>query len=308
MENKQPLLSICIPTYNRARFLCTSIERFRQGIASDMDIELLISDNCSPDETPDVVNTAIAHGMKCTYIRNESNIGPDGNFLQCFQRAKGKYIWLCGDDDFLIPEKLRPLYDTLASGDYGLVELNIDKNKHSRVPEIIADAGEFLSEVHVWITFMSSNIFRKEVVETIDGEKYKASYLIQVPYFLTSATLGMPNLMYYPQVLECGADGANNGGYNLFQVFCENLLSIIHEKVGIGKLTEKQFKNIKKSIFCKWMISYYARFFIRHDYGNFKIDNAKEILHKWYGGEPYYYAAIAKQYIKNIVKQIIRRG
>lgn len=302
MQNKQPLLSICIPTYNRAKYLKTSLERFRKAITPEMDIELLISDNCSPDETSIVVEEAIDNGLMCTYIRNGKNLGADGNFLQCFHKSKGKYIWLCGDDDFLLPEKLKPLYDLLTSGEYGLIELNTNPSKFNLSPKVMTDVGDFLSEVHVWITFVSGNIFRKEVVPMIDGEKYKESFLIQTPYFLTSATLGLPNVMYYPQVLETGADSANNGGYNLFQVFCENLLSMIHDKVDEGKLTERQFKSIKKSIFCKWMISFYILFFIRHDYGTFKMENAKEILLKWYGGEPYYYIAIAKPWLKKVIK------
>lgn len=305
MKNKQPLLSICIPTYNRASFLHTSLCRLQQGITAEMNIEVLISDNCSPDETPDVVNVAMDNGLECTYIRNDSNIGPDGNFLQCFHKAKGKYIWLCGDDDYLIPENLKQLYDTLKSGEYGLVELCQNKSQYGLQPKVFSDSGDFLSQIHVYVTFMSSNIFRKDAVSIIDGEKYKGSNLIHVPYFLTSATMGLPNVMYYPQILETGADSNNNGGYNLFQVFCENLLTIIHEKVEDGKLTERQFKCIKKSIFCKWMISYYAQFFFRHDYGNFMMENAKAILHKWYGAEVYYYYTIAKQYIKYVIRKIV---
>lgn len=302
MENKQPLLSICIPTYKRAHCLQTSLERFKEAITPDMDIEFIVSDNCSPDETPEVVMTAIDNGLKCTYIRNENNLGADGNFLQCFNRANGKYIWLCGDDDYLIPEKLRPLYDELGTGDYGLVELSQDATKFCFQPKVFTDSGDFLSEIHVWITFVSGNIIRKEIVDKIDSSRYANTHLLQVPYFLTSAIIGYPNLMYYPQVLECGADDANNGGYNFFQVFCESLLTIYHEKVDEGKLTEKQFKAIKKSMFCKWMISFYVRFFINHDYGRFKMDNAKEVLHKWYGGELYYYTMITKKWAKHLIK------
>lgn len=307
MENKQPLLSICIPTYKRAKFLQISLDKFRQAIKTDMDIELIVSDNCSPDETPNVVQSEIEKGLRCTYIRNEKNIGPDANFLQCFHSANGKYIWLCGDDDYLIPDRLDALYDSLAAGDYGLVELNQDATKFNLSPMVFTDPGAFLSEVHVWITFMSCNIIRKEIVDSIDGDKYADTNLIQVPFFLNSATMGLPNLMYYPQVLDCGADSGNNGGYNLFEVFCENLLTMIHEIADDGKLVEKQFRSIKKSIFCRWMIGFYTRFFIEHDYGSFKMENAKAILNKWYGMEIYYYVLIVKQWIKHAFKIVLGR-
>lgn len=308
MDNKQPILSICIPTYNRAKFLQTSLDRLKENITADMDVEVLVSDNCSPDNTSKVVMSAIDNGLKCTYIRNEKNLGPDGNFMQCFQKAQGKYLWLCGDDDYLIPGQFKRLYDILASGDYGLVELNMRKPKFGLAPKVFTDTGEFLTEVSEYITFMSSNIMRKEIVDQVDGEKYKGTYLIQTPYYLTSATIGLPNLVYYPQVLEWGADDANSGGYNLFQVFCDNLLTIIHEIVESGKLSEKQFQSIKKAIYCNWLVGYYARFFINHDYGNFNMDNAKEYLHKWYGRESYYYYVTGKQWIKYFINKIIRRA
>lgn len=307
MANKQPLLSICIPTYNRSRFLKESLERFRLAITPDMDIEVLVSDNCSPDNTSFVVQEAINNGLKCTYVKNESNIGPDGNFLQCFRIATGKYVWLCGDDDYLIPDNFKQLYDCIVAGNYGLVALNMDKTKYNYSTKVFTDSGEFLSEIHIWITFMSGNIFRKEVVNRIKSEKYNNSYLIQVPYFLTSATLDLPNLIYYPQVLECGADSVNNGGYNPFQVFCDNLLTIITEKVYSGDITEKQFKSIKKSIYCKWMISLVIRFFVEHNLGNFNIDDAFNILKRWYGKSFYFYWFTLIVVVKSLISKYIKR-
>ena len=305
MENKQPLLSICIPTYKIAHCLQTSLERFKRAITPDMDIELIVSDNCSPDETPEVVRAAMDDGLKCSYIRNEKKLGADGNFLQCFNRANGKYIWLCGDDDYLIPEKFKPLYDMLDTGDYGLVELSQDETKFNLQPKVFSDSGDFLSEIHVWITFVSGNIIRKEVVDKIDSSRYTNTHLLQVPYFLTSATIGLPNLMYYPQVLECGADSGNNGGYNLFEVFCENLLTIIHEKVEEKKLSKRKFDKIRKSIYCNWMITYVLMFYVNQDKGKFKTKGTAEILMRWYKYQPYFYYYTAYRVLRRYIKLVI---
>lgn len=304
--NKQPVLSICIPIYNRAEYLKRQFEQFLQckELFGDR-VQLFISDNCSEDDLGSIAEDYLHKGLLLEYSRNTENIGPDANFIKCFNSAKGKYVWLLGSDDIPVDGFVPKLVEILENHDYDYIFLN-----HQVDDGTLSDynsASDVLEKVHVWITFMSANIFRTEYVKNVRGEDYMNTYLIQVPYFLEGVVADGTKAIYNCSWIQKGSDSANNGGYNLFQVFCENLLTIIHQKVEIDKLTEKQFRNIKKSIFCKWMISFYKRFFIMHDYGNFKMDNAKEILHKWYGGEPYYYMAIAKQWIKHVIKIIIRK-
>lgn len=305
MDN-QPVLSICIPIYNRAEYLKRHFEQFLQ--CKELfggKVQLFISDNCSEDDLGSIAEDYSQKGLSFEYSRNDENIGPDANFIKCFNSAIGKYIWLLGSDDIPVDGFVPRLVDILENHDYDFLFLNHQKDSGELAE--YTSASEILEKIHVWITFMSANIFRTEYVKNVRGEDYMNTNLIQVPYFLEGIVAGGTKAIYNCSWIQKGGDSANNGGYNLFQVFCENLLTIIHEKVEIGKLTEKQFRNIKKSIFCKWMISFYVRFFIKHDYGNFKMDNAKEILHKWYGGEPYYYMAIAKQWIKQFIKIIIRK-
>lgn len=98
-----PLLSISIPTWNRAKFLAISLESFlnqMKGINPE-DVELFVSDNCSDDSTAEVVKGYIDKGLPINYSKNEENIGASRNFLRCMQRASGKYILLLGDDDVL---------------------------------------------------------------------------------------------------------------------------------------------------------------------------------------------------------------
>ena len=55
MEDKQPLLSICIPTYNRAEYLVGALENIISDPAFDERVEIVISDNASTDDTENVV-------------------------------------------------------------------------------------------------------------------------------------------------------------------------------------------------------------------------------------------------------------
>ena len=98
------LLTICLPTYNRANVLSESLEHIVSQITDEnkTKVEILVSDNCSTDNTPEVVKSFIERGIPIVYNRNSENLGSDGNFLYCINNASGKYIWLLGDDDYLV--------------------------------------------------------------------------------------------------------------------------------------------------------------------------------------------------------------
>jgi abequosyltransferase len=106
MELKQPLLSVAIPTYNRSANLAALLDGLASQVAAESRVELLISDNCSSDDTQEIVHRFINQGLRCRYIRNEINIGPDLNFLQCYNLAEGQYVWIFGDDDVILPGSL----------------------------------------------------------------------------------------------------------------------------------------------------------------------------------------------------------
>src|SRR5579863_1226934 len=101
-ETAKPLLTIAIPTYNRASFLRELLAVLATELKDEPRVELIVSDNASPDETPSVVQDFIARGLRVGYIRNVQNIGADANFLQCFERARGKYVWIFSDDDLIL--------------------------------------------------------------------------------------------------------------------------------------------------------------------------------------------------------------
>jgi abequosyltransferase len=98
-----PLLTLAVPTFNRAedlkRFL-TTLEPQMQGRS---DVDFYLSDNASEDSTAELVARFQAKGMPIRYHRHEENVGADANFVSCFNAARGKYFWLCGDDEVVLP-------------------------------------------------------------------------------------------------------------------------------------------------------------------------------------------------------------
>ena len=98
----KPLLTIAIPTFNRADRLKRCLEACLEQTAGKS-VELLVSDNASEDATQAFMTEFCKKNLAVSYVRNPENIGPDRNFLNCYNCAKGEYVLLLGDDDVLLP-------------------------------------------------------------------------------------------------------------------------------------------------------------------------------------------------------------
>ncbi len=99
MDGKNPLVSICIPTFNRANLVWRAIESaIHQTYQS---IEVVVVDNASTDNTQEVVLGYVNRDTRVKYFRNEKNIGSGNNFLKCAEYASGFYMQALGSDDWL---------------------------------------------------------------------------------------------------------------------------------------------------------------------------------------------------------------
>ena len=99
-------LTIVISTYNRAKFVVENVSWIIQQIeASDLNVELVVVDNASSDDTAEQLKQFTPR-RGFTYIRNVNNVGMLGNLHVCSTLRKSRHIWLIGDDDFVFPSAL----------------------------------------------------------------------------------------------------------------------------------------------------------------------------------------------------------
>ena len=101
-EQKNYALTIAIPTYNRLEKLKICLKRLMEQKKIEQ-IEIIVSDNDSTDGTGEYMTELVKKAENIHYYRNTENVGPDKNFLNCFDKAVGEYVLLLGDDDFLLP-------------------------------------------------------------------------------------------------------------------------------------------------------------------------------------------------------------
>lgn len=93
-------ISICIPTYNRSDLLRQTLRSVQRQTV--LPFEVLVVDNCSTDDTPQVVKE---FDLPCLrYVRNKKNLGMVGNWNECVKQAKGNYLTFLHSDDLIAPD------------------------------------------------------------------------------------------------------------------------------------------------------------------------------------------------------------
>jgi glycosyltransferase involved in cell wall biosynthesis len=92
-----PKVSFVIPCYNLSHLLLECINSLLAQSYSDF--EVLIMDDCSPDQTPEVAQSIRDSRVK--YVRNKENLGHLRNYNKGIALARGRYVWLISADDCL---------------------------------------------------------------------------------------------------------------------------------------------------------------------------------------------------------------
>ncbi len=108
-----PRVSICIPTYNYGRFIGDAIESVLAQTCRDF--ELIISDNCSDDDTGSIVQGYLLRDQRVSYHHNRSNLGMTGNWNRCLELARGEYVKILCADDLLAPTCLERSLELMAA-------------------------------------------------------------------------------------------------------------------------------------------------------------------------------------------------
>lgn len=190
---KRPLLTIAIPTYNGAKTIENLLNLLLPQCTPE--IEILISNNCSTDNTNEIIE---CYRDKYPFIKNhlnEKNIGPDANFLQCMKMATGKFTWLVSDDDVVIDGSVCKILDFLTKYDeVGLVYLTtvdfrgkfetVDKcTVHTPILSndiCTTNKEEFMKYARQYWGFMSSFICNTDKFGRIaNPEQYYGTYWLQ---------------------------------------------------------------------------------------------------------------------------------
>lgn len=112
---KEELVSIVMPSYKTASFIAEAIHSVQSQTYQNW--ELIIVDDCSPDNTDDVVKPFL-FDERIKYLKNEKNSGAAVSRNRALREVKGKWIAFLDSDDLWMPEKLEKQVAFMKKNDY----------------------------------------------------------------------------------------------------------------------------------------------------------------------------------------------
>ena len=118
-----PLLSICIATYNRAGYIGETLDSIIRQL--DDDVELLVVDGASTDDTEAVVRKFAQKESRIRYVRLSIKGGVDQDYDKSVELARGEFCWFFTDDDLLKPGAVAAAKAAIKKG-YDLVVVNAE--------------------------------------------------------------------------------------------------------------------------------------------------------------------------------------
>jgi abequosyltransferase len=118
-----PLLSICIATYNRAGYIGETLDSIVPQL--DDDVEILIVDGASTDNTEEVIREYTEKDSRIRYICLSAKGGVDRDYDKSVEYALGEFCWLFTDDDLLKPGAVAEVKAAIIRG-YDLVVVNAE--------------------------------------------------------------------------------------------------------------------------------------------------------------------------------------
>ena len=223
---KTPLISICIPVYNRLKPLEYTVPSLLKQVEEDGQglFEVVISINPAEDGqevvTHYVKDLAMRYEMNVNI--NSRNIGGDLNIVKSIECAKGRFVWVIGDDDLILPGTIKKIVGILqAHKDVTWIFINsarlagaiedettrILTPKANKVKDgFFQDGKEEIKKIYKKIggglLFSTSNIYLKSSVEEI-GKQYP-NQCYQLAFTFHSASKGAAYIIAEPCILAGG--------------------------------------------------------------------------------------------------------
>lgn len=232
----RPLVTVAVSTYNRADGY------LREALASALaqtyePLEIVVVDNASTDRTGDVVASMADDRVR--YVRNDTNIGANGNFNACLENARGAYFLLLHDDDRIDDGFVAACMDAVerrgTAARPGLVRTGHRVMDASGTTlssqENLARNGSVADLVRDWFErrtgmYFCNTMFDTEVLRETGGFHSKRELFIDVAAVIRIAA--RRPILNVPEVLASfRRHGGNSGTAQSIQAWCEDSMYLL---------------------------------------------------------------------------------
>ncbi len=307
------LLSICMPTYNRSGYLVQTLDSFIKSKGFDSRVEIVISDNCSTDDTENICREYADKYHNIKYYRQPKPTDiADKNFADALSLGTGIYLKLSNDTlpfksdtlEFMldkitqninnkIPLFFHPLYNT-----HHIMETEVEVNS----------IDELVSNISYGITWIAGfGCWREQFSCLEDKHKKIAVQLMQMDWTLRLFLTYKKSVIFFRDMYE-PADIEKKCSYNMYEIFGQNYLSIYKEYIGQDLLSRNVYDNEKKRLLYSFFLRSLSYSILNKSY-SFKVNKMFYYLRD-YKYDWFFYCAFAVfpfvlilEFIKNILRK-----
>ena len=314
--NEKPLLSICIPTYNRADYLSKSLDSLVcLPEFSSTEVEVIISDNASTDGTKEIVKRYSDKYRNIYYYRNDENI-KDGNFPTVIKLAHGTFRKFCNDTLIYTKDYLSYLLDNikLYQNDRPFMFFpNHNFGKKQKDLYACNDINEFLRICSFYITWIGAFGFWEDELLLVDdwfagGE----THLWQTKVLLEILSKKNAMVVLNKQKVSVQDVQKKDISYGLYNVFYTNYLQLLKNKIECGVVDQSCYNFLRKDVllnfFSLWITNYKLNKQKYHTAAS--EDNIEDLITRAYKNDSYFVLFLCKvrfllykQKLKNLIKR-----
>ena len=257
-----PLLSICIPTYNQPKEVERLLNTLLEQAVQNESVEIVIRDDSSNEETKKIVDNYLTK-LPIRYFHGEKG-GLDRAIIFLTQEAKGEYVWWLGDDD-LAPGAVTEVLKIFKNyPEVSFLFLNGCTKDYPENPAIkitnsrfFIDSNEVIAELSDFLGFISATIFRKKLAS--DGveksKKYIGSAFVNLYIILSVLSQSKSNFFIKsPLIISKKREPTDPLWYDPVEVFGFNFPKIVREFKGnfsifsIRKMLKKNLESIWRMV------------------------------------------------------------
>lgn len=269
VKKESPLLSLCIPTYNRSEYLeRTLISILSQQGVDWNEIEIVISDNNSSDNTEGVSSNYSSHYPFIKYFRNEENVN-DRNFPLSLYRATGCFRKLHNDTLELYAGGLARIVKTIKENYEKKPVIFFLNDKRHREKKNFHSLEDFLYYGSFFITWIGGfGIWEEDFSQIKNLFEGCETQLWQEQILLKTISQKGHSVIDRQKFGAIQTVKNKNMSYGLYKVFYENYLSLIIRYSENGTVSNKCLEWLKKDL----LFRFFANHLINFELSSLPID------------------------------------
>ncbi|MBF7090646.1 glycosyltransferase family 2 protein [Flavobacterium sp. ALJ2] len=291
------LLSICIPTYNRCDILDETLKKLLENPDFNTEyIEVIVSDNCSTDNTKEVV----AKYSVVKYYCNEKNTS-FFNLTTALSYATGKYIRLYNDTFTFRLGALGKMVKMIKMYENDNVNLffypNFLNNHDTKIT--INSISSFFYHCSYNTTWTAAiGFWKKDYDKVQDKNKYASLHFPQLEWMYSIVKNGKETIIYFEDLFNVTIP-KKKGGYNVFKTFVQDYLDIIKKERLSFFIYELEKYRLCRYFVYPWFVTLTIS---KKENFDFESKGVFKIIFKKYWYEPYVYPMLLLLLFRKLVK------